>query len=418
MTDWQISFDAPWLLALTGVLPLFWWIGRRSLRQLGTWRRSTAVGLRVLIAALIIGALAEPNWVAIGQRIAVLFLFDGSASIDRDEREQALQLVNAAASRRQAERGDRAGVIQFGQNAATEIPPVDDDWQLDRFETTIAPDFTDLSSAMRLAAASFPPDAARRVVLVTDGNENLGDALGEAERLWKDGVGIDVAPIRYRRLQEVSVDKVLAPPEASRGVPFDVRVVVSSAEPGTPVRGTLRLVRIAGDDRHLVSEQPVVVDSAKRVFSVRQKLEESGFFTYEATFVPDEAAGDRVANNQATAFSHVRGRGQVLLIEDAEQPGRFDRFASLLRRHEMEVTVRPSSQPFGDLADLQQFDAVLLADVPRVSGDGAEALTNFSNEQIETLVRNTQQLGCGLVVLGGPNSFGAGGWTNTPLEEA
>ncbi len=34
------------------------------------------------------------------------------------------------------------------------------------------------------------------------------------------------------------------------------------------------------------------------------------------------------------------------------------------------------------------------------------------------LVRNTQQMGCGLIMLGGPNSFGAGGWTNTELEKA
>ena len=34
------------------------------------------------------------------------------------------------------------------------------------------------------------------------------------------------------------------------------------------------------------------------------------------------------------------------------------------------------------------------------------------------LVRNTQTMGSGLVMLGGPNSFGAGGWTNTELEHA
>ena len=34
------------------------------------------------------------------------------------------------------------------------------------------------------------------------------------------------------------------------------------------------------------------------------------------------------------------------------------------------------------------------------------------------LVRNTQQMGAGLVMLGGPNSFGAGGWTGTELEKA
>ena len=51
----------------------------------------------------------------------------------------------------------------------------------------------------------------------------------------------------------------------------------------------------------------------------------------------------------------------------------------------------------------------MLANVPR---------EQFSDGQIQMLVRNTQQMGAGLVMLGGPNSFGAGGWTNTELEEA
>ena len=33
-------------------------------------------------------------------------------------------------------------------------------------------------------------------------------------------------------------------------------------------------------------------------------------------------------------------------------------------------------------------------------------------------MRNTQNMGAGLVMLGGPNSFGAGGWTNSPVEAA
>ena len=43
---------------------------------------------------------------------------------------------------------------------------------------------------------------------------------------------------------------------------------------------------------------------------------------------------------------------------------------------------------------------------------------SFSDEQIDMLVRNTQQMGAGLVMLGGPESFGAGGWTGTELEKA
>ena len=42
----------------------------------------------------------------------------------------------------------------------------------------------------------------------------------------------------------------------------------------------------------------------------------------------------------------------------------------------------------------------------------------FSDEQIAALVRNRSRLGSGLVMLGGPNSFGAGGWGSTELEDA
>jgi uncharacterized membrane protein len=85
---------------------------------------------------------------------------------------------------------------------------------------------------------------------------------------------------------------------------------------------------------------------------------------------------------------------------------------------EFEVDVAPRSNPFASLADLQRYDAVLLNDVPRVSGEGPHEMTDFSDRHISMLVRNTRELGAGLIMLGGPNSFGAGGWANTELEQA
>src|SRR5438270_636558 len=80
----------------------------------------------------------------------------------------------------------------------------------------------------------------------------------------------------------------------------------------------------------------------------------------------------------------------------------------------------PSARLFTSLAELRGFDCVILGNVPRASGgetDKKEA-TNFSDEQIAMLVRNTEQFGCGLVMIGGSSSFGAGGWANTDLEKA
>jgi uncharacterized membrane protein len=124
-------------------------------------------------------------------------------------------------------------------------------------------------------------------------------------------------------------------------------------------------------------------------------------------------------NNRATAYTQVRGHGQVLLIEDSGTKGQFDHFVDVLRQENLVVTRQTTDQLFTSLAELQRFDTVVLANVPRAGGeDEAAGVTSFSDEQIAMLARNTQQFGAGLVMLGGPNSFGAGGWTNTEVEKA
>ena len=311
---------------------------------------------------------------------------------------------------------DRVGVVVFGRDAAVEIPPFDDNVQLEQtIESVVDPEYTNLAAAMKLAQALFPEDAAKRIVLLSDGNQNLGNAVEQAQALSAAGVGIDAVPIRYRTRAEIIVERVALPPDVRRGEPFDLRVVVTNTaeatahDPGN-VRGRLILSATAGGRTDTLSDQPVVLPPGKKVFSIRQKIEAANFYTYEARFIPDRPEDDVFPqNNRATAFTHVQGKGQVLLIEDYEHPGEFAVLVDRLRRQGLEVEVQPSNQLFSTLADLQPYDTVLLANVPR---------EQFSDGQIAMLARNTQQMGAGLVMLGGPNSFGAGGWTNTEVEQA
>ena len=68
------------------------------------------------------------------------------------------------------------------------------------------------------------------------------------------------------------------------------------------------------------------------MFPFRQEIDQADFYTYEARFMPDDAKDDALSqNNEATAFTHVQGKGQVLLIENWEKPGEFDHFVERLR---------------------------------------------------------------------------------------
>jgi uncharacterized membrane protein/Mg-chelatase subunit ChlD len=413
----EIAFDSPGYLALLAILPLVWWFSFSSLAGLGQVRRAVAIGLRSLVFVLLVLALAETQWVRVSQRLTVLYLLDQSLSVSPQQSDAMVKYVNKAiSSQRDRAQQDRAGVIVFGREAAIEIPPLDEDQQMPRVETTVDREHTNLAGAMKLAQASFPHDTAKRVVIISDGNQNVGDAIEQARALAEAGIGIDVVPIRTAAKSEVAVVKVIIPSDVRRGQPFDLHAVLSNTagegQQPAPVEGRLQIIRKTSNREQTISDQEITLEPGKRVFKIREEIEQPDFYTYEARFVPKEPGHDALPqNNQATSFTHVRGSGQVLLLEDFEHRGDFDLMIERLRAMNLEVTVRTTrpEELFTDLAQLQPFDTVLLANVPR---------EQFSDEQVEMLVRNTQSMGSGLVMLGGENSFGAGGWTNTPLEEA
>ncbi len=418
LSEYRMAIEYPGralVLALV-LVPLVWWIGYRNLASLGAGRRLVVLLLRTAVVVLLILALAEMRAVRTSDRLTVFYLLDLSQSIPGETRAQMIEYVNQAVERHRRPR-DRAGVIVFGRDAAIELPPFDESIPLSATPgSPVDPEYTNLAAAMRLAQATFPEDAARRVVILSDGNENVGDAMEQARALAAAGTGIDVLPIRYRRRGEVMVERLLVPAEARRGQPLDLKVVVSNTRtPGaqdSEVTGRLTIKQSAGGREVLLSEQRVTLPPGKKVFSLRHEIDAAGFFTYEATFTPDQPADDAMAqNNRATAFTHVQGKGQVLLIENAEadKAGQYGHLAQALAEHNIEVTVQRTNQLFSTLAELQPFDAVVLANVPR---------EHFTDAQIQMLVRNTQQMGAGLVMLGGPDSFGAGGWANTELEKA
>lgn len=407
----RIAFDQPLWLLLLVVLPPFWWWSWRRLALLGRLRGTAALVLRTLVIVTLVAALAEIQWQRTSDRVTVLYLLDQSASIPQQARQQMLEFTNRSIDRhRQGD--DRVGVIVFGREAAVEAPPFDDDIQLPgRVESPVDRDFTNLAAAMRLAEASFPEDASRRIVIVSDGNENLGNARDMGEHLSQSPVGIDVVLVNTPPRSDVMLERLAVPSNLRQGQPFDLKVLLSNRSlDGEPVSGRLVVKRRRDGEPVVVADEPVELGPGLQAFSIRQRFDASGFYSYEATFLPDDPQADAVPqNNQATGFAQVRGQGRVLVIEDAQMRGRLDRFVRAVESRNFEVTLRNTDQSFTSLAELAAFDAVVLGNVPREA---------FTDSQITMLVQNTQQAGAGLIMLGGENGFAAGGWSNTELEKA
>ena len=436
----QIGFERPLFLLLLLLVPVIWYLSFGSLAGLGKWRRFFALVLRSIVFSLLVLALAQVQWKQSTDRLTVIYLLDQSESVPKAKREFMLDYVHRAVKEhRREERADMAGVIIFGGTAKIEAAPYDGELPLiGRIESDfdLNTGATSIESAMKLAKASFPEGTARRLVLITDGNENLGDAVSMAQAMANEGTGIDVVPVDLFANAEVSVDKVVLPSDIRKGQDFEARVVLtndSTAEAGSGkglVKGKLRLSQITSQREELVAEEEVTLEPGKNVIGFQHRIDRADVFTFDAKFVPDDDTQDMLSqNNQASAFTHVRGKGRVLLIEDGNFEGEFASLIEKLQENAIEVEVMPSTKLFESPAELLQYDSVILANLPKASGGAQsfddqgnpmsmEEIAAFSDKQVRMLVRNCEEFGCGIVMLGGDRSFGAGGWANSELEKA
>ncbi len=455
-TLWNSEFAQPWWLLLLLLIPVIVWMSFRSLAGLGPIRRWVAIGLRCLLVLLLTLALAELRLRKPNDTTTVFFLVDRSQSVPQDISpddptltDRRWQRIKDFVEKSVFKRGagherDQAGVIAFGRRPrivlpASDVPRVNlDDASLSGVDTT----YTDIAAAIKLALASFPEGTAKRIVLISDGNENLGNAVEQARIARQNGVQIDVVPLAsgYRNENEVLVERVEAPPMTEQGARLPIRVLVRSYNP-RPVTGTLKLEQLSeGKAAVPVAIEPgpgvkergppalVQLRPGLNAFSFKQSLEAvQRSYTYQAVFQPLESVtdtgavarglpGDRVQNNSASTHVVALGRRRVLFIEARDKAGAHDHLIQRLQaagESKFQVTSITSDQLPIAKTDmgvfLSNFDCVVIANVP------AEEL---GDEQQEMIRSNTYDQGCGLVVIGGRESFGAGGYQGTPVEKA
>lgn len=419
-------FDDPrWLALLLIAIPCSW-AAWTLLRAMSRARRASAILLRVALLGVLAAALAGLATARRVDHAAAIIVFDVSPSVARlsgssrggAARAAAEDAVRALGQRDRRARGDLFGVVSFGSRAVAVLSPA----RVGLGERAImidAGEETDLAGALRQAAAMLPPDAAGRLVLVSDGNQTTGDALAAAEELAgmsrgliSRGVPVDVVPIEYELSGEVALERVDAPPRAAAASRVGVRVTLRAQAPAS---GSLTLL-VNGVPADANGAAPgvarrVELPAGESTQVIDVDLDQGHVHRFRAVFEPDSGgAGDvNLDNNTADAFTITPGRGRVLLADGAlgREGAASSPLGESLTRAGIDVTrIAPAGVP-GDLVGLQPYDVVILENVP------ADAM---SEDARRTLAEAAGELGIGLVMVGGDASFGAGGWKGTPIE--
>lgn len=390
----MITFEQPLLLLLLipiGVLVFLAW--RRMSLPFPRPQRLMILASRLALFTLVISALAGMAWSQPVSRQSVVFVGDISASTV-SQRAFIEQWINSALQQKRSE--DQVGIVAVGRNALVE-QSVKAQVDFSQFESAPDTNYTDLAAGLRLAAAILPTDSQRRIVLLTDGQQNLGDALQEAQLLQAEGIRLDIVPIPTSHGSEARINGLDAPTELRTNERFLLHVRLFSTVAQTV---TLRLYL----DSALLLQQKVHLVVGEQEVSFSILAPPPGFHTLRVTL---DAVLDTIgANNVAATFINVQGPPRVLVIEG--RPGEGRNIVAALQATKIEVSVGTPNDVPTTLGGLAAYSSVVLVDVPAVS---------LGMARMQILQAFVRDLGRGLVVSGGQNSYGLGGYANTPLEE-
>ena len=390
-----IAFEAPLFLLLfipAFLITIALHIAAR--RRVGAGRRRIALALRSLLLAALVLGLAGLQIVLPVNRLATVFVVDLSDSIGSAGREDALAFVRAALD--EMPKDDVAGIVAFGKEALVERLP-SDLAEIDRIASAPVRSASDIGGALRLATALFPDDAQKRIVLLSDGNDTTGTGQAEAALSAARGVRIETRQIGLGDNDEILVERASSPSTSRLGEEIEVvsEIRSSVAQPAV-VRLFVNGVQ-AGEAQRL--------DLEEGANTVRFSYEpvEAGFHRFRVVV---EAGLDTFSqNNRADSNTIVQGEPRTLILAGDEIVA--DELVDALesQRHQVD-TIVPETLP--ELDQLLDYDSVVLVDVPRI---------RLSDRQLATLQAYVRDLGRGLVMVGGPRSYGAGGYESTPLEE-
>ncbi|RJP34362.1 MAG: VWA domain-containing protein [Candidatus Omnitrophota bacterium] len=384
----------PWYLLLLLAIPVVWRQAKR-VRVLGRGRKKLALVLRAFVLLLFILALAEIELLGRGESLTVFFVIDRSSSIPPEEQE--FSLAYAQDRLLEIPEKDRAGIIFFGKDAAIQENP-GENVKLFEYQTIINPEGSDVEGAIGLAMAAFPEGMQKRIVLLTDGNQTRGNAELAAQRVKANGIDLRVLPLRYTYTQDAMVEDVILPSHIREKEPFSTKIIVNAQEAG-PAR--LRLYQ----NDVVVADQEVELQPGKNAYTIPRSLEQGGYYKFEASIEAEK--DNRPSNNRSQSFTIVKGTPKVLLLDSETQEAAY--LAAALLQEGIEAILQPPEALPDNLNEFQYYDSILLSNVP------ASDISKSQQDMLELAVRD---LGIGLVMIGGPDSFGAGGYLGTPVEKA
>lgn len=377
-------FEPVWLLLALPLLTVFL-----------LWKAPSryVLALRVIMLTLLVFALAGAALRLPGRDGMIIVVADRSRSMPPGADKMMEEMIDII--HKSKDDGRRVGVVSFAESSVVEQIP--ETVRFSGFKAEFDGGQSRLNEALENALAFIPDDTPARILLLSDGVWTGLDPAAAFARCASRGVAVDYRLIKRPGVMDLAVADVDAPLQVFAGEFFPVTVNIQS-----PGKKDARY-EVLCNGRRILEGDISLAQGANRFF-FRDRSASSQVLCYTFKITDSSGSADPVPeNNQAEFIVKVRGARPVLLITMSRESG----MGAALKLADVDVDVKLPHELSFSLAELSAYSGVIIENVP-AGKIGQGGMSTFAQ-----LVRNT---GTGLLLTGGKNSYGVGGYYNSPLE--
>jgi len=386
-------FERPillWLLLLTPLAAAPGWIGwRRTGRAISALAALLRTGCYALLVIIMAGPLISARDRARG--LAVVALVDHSRSIAPDQRSWMQTQVDNL--RRMMGPQDRLAVVDFGRNAQLSAP-LGNPRAAQNEPVKIDGGATDIAGALTAGSVVFPPEAEKKILLLSDGNQTQGDALEALPALAEQGIQVFTAAPPATGRRRIAINAFEAPNPVRAHLNFALQIAIES-DADAPVQARLQLLR----DQAPVGRMTVRLLPGLNRFELPYHLDRPGAYVLSAEL--SAANGLEVVNARAETTASVIAPPRVLVVS-GDRPMSL---VSALKLRDYRVDIITPDRVSKKAEDYLGYQAVILDDV------SAATLTADAQRALNRYVRD---FGGGLIATGGV--LREQNFSKTPLE--
>lgn len=347
------------------------------------------LALRASIFALIVIALAGFTIRLDSRDGTLVVVADRSRSMPADGEARAKEIIELVSSKRPSD--NDLGVVSFGRRTAVDLAPSKGGFG--GFTGEVGADASSLGEAIDEALSLIPAGSPGRILVVGDGHWSGSDPTISAVRAAERGIAIDYRMLARAAAGDVAILRVEAPQSVAKGEALLVTAAIVS-----PIPQEVAIELRRGGTVVAAGRKSVPAGTSQVM--LRDRAEAAGTLAYTLS-VAGTSPDPTPENNRARLLVGVRGTKPLMVVS---QSGGL---ASLLARGGVEVDACTGQNSDWSLESLSSHSAVVLEDLPA---------SFIGRSGMETLAAWVKESGGGLMMTGGPASFGAGGYFKSAID--